>query len=159
MRPLLASAIVGFLATVSAIAIAFASDSDPVVGTWQLNASKSTFTAGPAPKSQTRTYTQSGSSITLVMKTVGADGKEATLQTTYQLDGKDYPVTGAPDYDSLTAKQVNPRTASFTLKRAGKAVGTTTRTVSKDGKHLTTKTSATSAKGEKSESLMVFDKQ
>ena len=159
MRPLHARAIVGFVATVGAIAIAFAGDSDPVVGTWQLNVAKSTFTAGPTPKSQTRTYTQSGSSISVVIKTVGADGKESTLQATYQLDGKDYPVTGAPDYDSLSAKQVNPRTASFTLKRAGTAVGTTTRTVSKDGKHLTSKSSATSAKGEKSESVMVFDKQ
>ena len=159
MKSLHARAIVGFVATVGAIALAFAADSDPVVGTWQLNVPKSTFSAGSAPKSQTRTYTQSGSSITLVMKTVGADGKEATVQTTYQLDGKEYPVTGASDYDSLTAKQVNPRTASFTLKRAGKAVGTTTRTVSKDGNHLTSKSSATSAKGEKSESVMVFDRK
>jgi hypothetical protein len=130
-----------------------------VVGTWQLNVSKSTFTAGSAPKSQTRTYTQSGSSITLVMKTVGADGKESTLNTTYQLNGKNYPVTGSPDYDSLSAKQVNPHTASFTLKRAGKAVGRTSRTVSHDGKQMTSKSSATSAKGEQSESIMVFDRQ
>ena len=159
MRPLHARAIVGFVATVAAIAIAFAAGSDPVVGTWQLNVAKSTFSGGPAPKSQTRTYTQSGSSITLVMKTVGADGKESTLRTTYQLDGKNYPVTGAPDYDSLSAKQLNPQTASFTLKRAGKAVGRTSRTVSHDGKQMTSKISATSAKGEKSESVMVFDRQ
>ena len=159
MKSLHVRAIVGFVATVGAMALAFAADSDPVVGTWQLNVAKSSFSAGSAPKSQTRTYTQSGSSITLVMKTVGADGKEATVQTTYQLDGKEYPVTGASDYDSLTAKQVNPRTASFTLKRAGKAVGTTTRTVSKDGNHLTSKSSATSAKGEKTDSVMVFDRQ
>jgi hypothetical protein len=159
MRPLFASAIAGFVATVGVIAIAFATDSDPVVGTWQLNVAKSTFTAGPAPKSQTRTYTQSGPSITLVMKTMTADGKEATQHTTYQLDGKDYPVTGAPDYDSLAAKQVNPRTASFTLKKAGAPVGTTTRTLSKDGQHMTSKVSVTSVKGEKFESVMVFDRQ
>jgi len=159
MRPLHARAIVGFVATVGAIAIAFAADSDPVVGTWQLNVAKSTFTAGAALKSQTRTYTQSGSSITLVMKTVGADGKESTLKTTYQLDGKNYPVTGAPDYDSLSAKQINPHTASFTLKRAGKAVGRTSRTVSHDGKQMTSKLSMTSAKGEMTESVLVFDRQ
>ena len=159
MRPLRVRAIVGFVATVGAIAIAFASDSDPVVGTWQLNVSKSTLTPGPAPKSQTRTYTQSGSSITLVMKTVGADGKESTLRTTYQLSGKDYPVAGSPDYDSLSAKQLNPHTATFTLKKAGKAVGRSSRTVSHDGQHMTSKTSATSAKGERSESVMEFDKR
>ena len=159
MRPLHARAIVGFVAIVGAIATAFAADSDPVVGTWHLNVSKSTFTAGPAPKSQTRTYTQSGSSITLVMKTVGADGKESTLKTTYQLDGKNYPVTGAPDYDSLSAKQLNPHTASFTLKKAGKAVGRTSRTVSHDGKQMTSKLSLTSPKGEVTESVLVFDRQ
>jgi len=159
MRPLLRLAIVGFIATVGALAIAVASEADPVVGTWQLDAAKSTFTNSPAAKSQTRTYSQSGGSITLVMKTVGADGKESTVQTTYQLDGKDYPVTGAQDYDSLSGKQVNPRTASFTLKKGGKAVATTTRTVSKDGKHLTSKMSSTTATGEKSESVMQFDKQ
>jgi hypothetical protein len=93
------------------------------------------------------------------MKTVGADGKESTTQTTYQLDGKDYPITGASDYDSLTAKQVNPRTATFTLKKGGQAVGSTNRTISKDGKILTSKTRVTTAKGDKSESVMVFDKQ
>jgi len=159
MRPLHARAIVGFVASVGAIASAYAADSDPVVGTWRLNVAKSTFAAGSALKSQTRTYTQSGPSITLVMKTVAADGKESTLKTTYQLDGKNHPVTGAPDYDSLSGKQLNPHTASFTLMREGKAVGRTSRTVSHDGKQMTSKFSATSAKGERSESVMVFDRQ
>ena len=157
MRERLGSALLAVVATRASVAIAAASDL--VVGTWQLNTSKSTFTAGAGPKSQTRTYSQTGPSITLVMKTVGADGNEATTQTTYQLDGKDYPVTGTPDYDSLSAKQVNARTATFILKKGGKAVGSTTRTVSQDGKALTAKSNITTAKGTKSESVMVFDKQ
>ena len=159
MRTLLIAAALAAVAVMGSVTTALAADSDPVVGTWQLNAAKSTWTSGPAVKSQTRTYSQSGPSITLVMKTVGPDGKESTSQTTYQLDGKDYPVSGSADYDSLTAKQVNPRTATFTLKKGGKAVGTTTRTVSKDGKTLTAKSSVTTAKGEKAESVTVFDKQ
>ena len=159
MKTRLLRPLVAFAVMVSVTAISLAAGSDPVVGTWQLNLSKSTFAAGTAPKSQTRTYSQSGPSITLVMKTVGADGKESTTQTTYQLDGKDYPITGASDYDSLTAKQVNPRSATFTLKKGGQAVGSTNRTISKDGKILTSKTRVTTAKGDKSESVMVFDKQ
>jgi hypothetical protein len=157
MKTLFLAAFAAVLATIGTGALA--ADPDPIVGTWQLNAAHSTFTSGPALKSQTRTYTQSGGGIALVMKTVTADGQEATTQTTYQLDGKDYPVTGTPDYDTLSAKQVNARTASFTLKKGGKAVGTTTRTVSKDGKLLTSKTKLTTAKGDKSESVMVFDRQ
>jgi hypothetical protein len=158
MRTLLLRTVL-VIASVWGATIAAAAAPDPVVGTWQLNPSKSTFTAGPAFKSQTRTYTQSGPTITLVMKTVTADGKEVTSETTYQLDGKDYPVKGTADYDSLSAHQVDSNTANFTLKKGGKAAGTTTRTVSKDGKTLTTKTKLTTAKGEKSESSMVFDKQ
>jgi hypothetical protein len=159
MRKLLVHAVLAIVATAGGgIAFAAAPVPDPVVGTWQLEVPKSTFTSGPALKSQTRTYSQSGPSITLVMKTVGADGKEVTSQTTYQLDGKEFPVKGNPDYDSLSGKQVDSNTAKFKLKKAGKAVGTTSRTVSKDGKTMTSKSNITTADGEKSQSVMVFDK-
>jgi hypothetical protein len=147
------------VASISGVAIAEAAAPDPVIGTWQLNLSKSTFTPGPAPKTVTRTYSQSGQSITLVIKTVGADGKETTTQATYQLDGKDYPVTGTPDVDSLSGTRVDSNTVKFTQKKAGKAVSTGTRTVSKDGKTLTFKAKGTTAKGEKFENVGVFDKQ
>jgi hypothetical protein len=147
------------VAAACGIAIAAAPASDPVVGTWKLNASKSTYTTGPALKEQTRTYSQSGNTISLVMKSVGADGAEVNSKSTYQLDQKDYPVMGSPDYDSLSAQQVDSNTAKFTLKKGGKAVGSTSRTVSKDGKTLTSKMKMTNAKGEQSESTLVFDKQ
>lgn len=159
MSKLLISAVLTFVAAVSGVAIAAAPTSDPVIGTWKLNAGKSTFTAGPAIQDQTRTYSQSGPNITLVMKSVGADGSEVTARTTYQLDNKDYPVMGGADFDSLAAQQVDANTAKFTMKRAGKAVGTTTRTVSKDGKTLTSKMKVTTAKGEQTENTLVFDKQ
>jgi hypothetical protein len=159
MRKLLISAVLAFTTVVSGFAIAAAPATDPVTGTWELDGSRSTFASGPALKSQTRTYSQSGQTITLVMKTVAADGTEVTTETTYQLDGKDYPVTGTTDYDSLSAHQVDSHTAKFTLKKGGKAVGTTTRMVSKDGKTLTSKMKMTTAKGEESENVLVFDKQ
>jgi hypothetical protein len=158
MSKLLAT-VLAFVATIGGVAIAAAPSADPVVGTWKLNAEKSAFTGGPAIKSQTRTYSQSGPSITLVIESVNADGKEMTSRTTYQLDNKDYPVMGNPDFDSLSAQQVDANTAQFTLKRAGKAVGTTRRTVSKDGKTLTSKMKLTTAKGEQTENTLVFDKQ
>lgn len=159
MRKLLLSAALAVVAAASGLALAGAPASDPVVGTWKLNVSKSTFMAGPALKTQTRTYSQAGPSITLVMKSVGADGSEATSRTTYQLDGKDYPVMGNADFDSLSAQQVDSNTAMFTLKKGGKKVGATSRMVSKDGKTLTTSMKLTTAKGDASESELVFDKQ
>ncbi len=159
MTRILTSIFLGTLITIGSAAVAADNSADPVVGTWNLNVAKSTFSAGPALKSQTRIYSQSTQGITLNMKTVGADGMETTTQTTYHLDGKEYPVTGSADYDSLSAKQINRNTAEFKLSKAGKVVGTTRRTVSKDGKTLTATSKATNAKGEKIEDRTVFDKQ
>jgi hypothetical protein len=159
MTKILTAIFLGTLITIGSAAIAAGTGADPVVGTWKLNAAKSTFSAGPALKSQTRIYSQSAQGITLNMKTVGADGKEINSQTTYQLDGKDYPVTGVAAYDSLSGKQVDGNTAEFILKMAGKAVGKTRRTVSKDGKTLTSTLKMTNEKGEKTENVTMFDKQ
>src|SRR6266404_1942536 len=158
MRKLLVLAVLAIVSATSGVAIAEAAAPDPVIGTWQLNVSKSTVTPGPACKSQVRTYSQSGQSIAVVIKTVHADGKEMTRQTTYQQDGKDYPYTGNPDVDSISVKQVDSNTAKYILKKAGKAVETGSRTVSKDGKTLTLKAKGTTAKGEKYENVLVFDK-
>jgi|SRR6185437_3977293 len=159
MKTLFTCAVLTIIASFSAAGIATAADTDPVVGTWQLDASRSTFKTGPAIKSQTRTYSQSGNHLTLEMKTLTADGKESTTHTSYQLDGKSYPVTGTPDYDSLTGKKIDNNTTEFTLMKGGKAVGTTNRTVSKDGKTLTTHAKITGANGQKSEFILIFTRQ
>jgi hypothetical protein len=159
MNRLLTSAAVTLVAAIAFSAVTFGADADPAMGTWQLNLSKSTFTAGPATKSQTRIYSRSDQTITLVMKVVAADGTQSTVQTTYQLDGKDYPVSGTADYDSLAGKQIDANSAHFVLKKGGKVIGTTNRKVSKDGKTLTAKTKETTANGQLSESTAVFDKQ
>ncbi len=156
MNSMLSSVFLGTLLTVASAAIAAGSATDPVVGTWTLDVAKSKFSEGHALKSQTRMYSQSADGITLNMKTVGADGKETTTQTTYHLDGKDYPITGSPQYDTLSAKQINHNTASFTLKKGGKTVGTTRRTVSKDGKTLT---ATDKMAGSTAVDTEVFDKQ
>ncbi len=158
MRPLLVCTLAALIGVVGA-QMAAAADADPVVGTWKLNPGKSTFKAGPAITSQTRTYSQSGDEITLDMKSVSSEGKEISSHTTYHLDGKSYPVTGSPDYDSLTGKRLNSHTAQFTLKKGSKVVGHTRRTVSKDGKKLTSTSHQTLASGDKSDNVLVFDKQ
>jgi hypothetical protein len=141
------------------ISVGAAAGTDPAVGTWQLNVAKSSFTPGPALKSQTRTYAQSGQGISLVAKSVSADGKESTTRMTYQYDGKDYPVTGDPDYDGIAVKQIDANTAEAVLKKGGKTVGKTVRKVSQDGKTLTLNSSLTAASGQKIESVLVLDKQ
>lgn len=132
---------------------------DPVIGTWTLNLAKSKFTPGPAPKSQTRTYAQTADGVLLTYNAVAADGSAISGQSTFKYDGKDYAITGSPDYDTLSLKRLNGSSVKATMKLAGKVVGTTLRSVSGHGKILTLKTKAKSAKGVSYEAVAVYDKQ
>ena len=156
MKPVFGTLALGALLAISSAVIA-ADAPDPVIGTWKLNTAKST--GATLPRSETRTYAASAGGIALTWKRVGADGKETSVETTFKYDGKDYPVTGSPDFDALSAKRVDANTIDSTQKRMGKAVGTTKRTVSKDGKTLTLVSKLTNAKGEVVNTTLVYDRQ
>ena len=87
--------------------VAAASAPDPAIGTWTLNVTKSKFDPGPVPKSQTRTYSETADGITLSMEGVAADGSPTSLHATYKTDGKDYPITGSANYDTLSVRRIN----------------------------------------------------
>jgi hypothetical protein len=156
MKPVLGTLALGALLAITSAVIA-ADAPDPVIGTWKLNTAKST--GATLPKSETRTYAASADGIALTYKRVGADGKESSVETTFKYDGKDYPVTGSADFDALSAKRVDANTIDSTQKRMGKPVGTTKRTVSKDGKTLTLVSKLTNAKGEVVNTTLVYDRQ
>jgi len=136
-----------------------ASAANPVVGTWQLNLTKSKFSPGPAPKSETRTYTESADGINMTWTSVAADGKSVNVKSTFKTDGKDYPVTGSSNFDTLTLKQVDSHTVHSVQKKGGKVVGETTRTVSKDGRVLTLASKGTSADGVAYDNVLVYDRK
>src|SRR5471030_1629731 len=102
MNRFISSLFLGSLILIGGAAIA-AMAADPVIGTWKLNVAKSTVAGAPATGSETRTYAQGAQGITVDINTVGADGKATASKTTYHLDGKDYPVTGNANFDSLSA--------------------------------------------------------
>src|SRR5580704_14047377 len=132
---------------------------DSAVGTWKLNLAKSTFSPGPAPKSQTRIYTESAQGMTVIVKTTGADGKDSTTNLTYKEDGKSYPASGSPDFDMVSISRVDAWTVHSTQTKAGTTTGNAVRTVSKDGKTLTFAQKGTHAGGGKFDDVSVYDRQ
>jgi len=157
MKTLLGTLALGALLALSSVAIA-ADAPESVVGTWKLNTAKSTGNV-PMPKSETRTYAAAPGGVALTWTRVGADGKESTVKTTFKYDGKDYPVTGSPDFDALSAKRIDANTIESVQKRSGKEVGTTKRAVSADGKTLTLTSKITTADGKDATTTMVYDRQ
>lgn len=149
-------AAIALLSTLFLGATALAADA--VVGTWKLNVAKSKF-SGTAPKSATRVYSESADGTTLDQKIVSADGKEISMHVTIKDDGKDYPVTGNPDGDSVARKVIDAHTSDFTIKKGSKVVGTVHRVLSADGKTLTVSNKGTHADGKAYDDTLVFDKQ
>jgi hypothetical protein len=128
-------------------------------GTWELNVAKSKFEPGPPLKSQTRIIKTEGDMQTQTIDTVAADGKRTSTHSAYRLDGKDYPITGSAEFDSLAMKQVDESTVGGTLKRGGKEAATTSRTLSKDKKAFTVKTEGMNRAGKAMHNVLVFDRQ
>ena len=132
---------------------------DPVIGTWKLNLAKSKSSPGPPVQSLTQTFEAVGQGVKVTAKGTDAEGKPIDTQFTANYDGKDYPITGSPIWDAVTVKRINAYKVEYTLKKAGKVVSTGTRVVSKDGKTLTLTAKGTNAKGEKTSSTAVYEKQ
>lgn len=149
-------AVLAFAADVTVLA---ADKADAVVGSWTLNLAKSKFTPGPAPKSMTRVYKETADGTSMTVTGVAADGSALNYQSTFKYDGKDYAASGSPLFDTLSLKRVNGTTVKSELKKGGKVVGSSTRSLSAHGKVLTLETKLTDSKGVLHDDIQVFDRQ
>ena len=149
----LASTLVAFAST------AFAQMPKGMAGTWKLNAAKSTFSPGPAPKSMTIVYTPADDMLTIAVDVEPATGAPQKWAMTAAYDGKDHPVTGNPDADTISMKRINDTTGESTFKKSGKVMAVNTRVLSADGKTLTITTKGTTSDGKPRHDVGVYDKQ
>jgi hypothetical protein len=131
---------------------------DPAVGRWKLNLAKSKYAAGPVPTNLTVVIEAAGQGVKVTAKSVGGNGKVIETQYTAYVDGNDYPVSGSPDYDTVSLKR-NGMIVDGTRKKAGKVVQTYQRVVSDDRKTMTVATTGVNALGQKLSSFAVFDRQ
>ena len=132
------------------------------VGTWKLNLEKSKYPAGMAPKSLTRTVAVDGDSVKYSFDGQGPDGAALSYSFTVKYDGKEYDVTGSGmpfGADHISIKKLNSHQFSAVLKKGDKVIGSSTSTVSHDGKTTTLNSKGTDAKGNPVKSTSIFDKQ
>ena len=138
-------------------AVAFA---DNNVGTWKLNLAKSSFSPGPAPKSQTLKIEAWGDDgLKYSADGVGPDGKPTHAEFQAKFDGKDAAFKGNPDADTLAYKRVDANTLEATTKMKGKTTLTAKVVVSKDGKTRTVTQTGTDAQGRTTKNVLVYEKQ
>jgi len=133
--------------------------SNPRSGTWKLNVEKSKYDPGPAPQSNTMKIEASGEGEKATTEGVNAAGTATMTQYTAQYDGKDSPMTGSQNADTVSLKRIDARTMERTDKKGEKVVATSTRVVSEDGKTMTVTTTGTNAQGQAMNNVTVWEKQ
>lgn len=154
MRNVLARTIIGIAVTAF---VALAADSS--LGTWKLNMEKSKFSPSTPVKSLTTTREASDGGIKVT--TTGEQAGGTAIHSSYvaKYDGSESPVTGAP-YDTISIKQVNANTSTYSAKKKdGKYSITGRSVVSKDGKTMTNTIKGTNADGAAYTATMVWEKQ
>jgi hypothetical protein len=146
------------IAVLALTAVVIAADNN--VGTWKLNLTKSKFSPGPAPTSQTLKIEAWGEDgVKYVADGVGADGKPTHSEFAAKYDGKDYPFTGNPDADMISYKRIDANTVEASTKWRGKGTITTKVVVSADGKTRTVTQAGMNAQGQPVNVTSVYDKQ
>lgn len=152
----LVSLVVGVVALSS---FAVEAQRDSLLGTWVLNVAKSSYSPGPAPKEQVSVYEAAGQGLKVTVTSTSADGKKTSYSYIANLDGKDAPVTGNPEWDTVAVKRIDESTLEFTRKKTGKVVQTATLVLSKDGKSRTVTTTGVNAKGQKIKNVAVYERK
>ena len=128
-------------------------------GTWKLNVAKSRLGPGPAPRSITSTIEAVGESTRMTGVRIDADGIRTEAKFTARMDGKDYPIKGSANADTVSLKRVDDRTVERTDRRAGKVVETSITVYSADGRTSTTTGKGRCSKGEEFEYVAVNEKE
>ena len=136
-----------------------AAPADEHSGTWKMNPAKSNYSPGPAPKSITVKIVSDADNMKLTSDGIDAAGKPTHVEYTAKFDGKDYPITGIPNADTIALERLDASTIRSTTKKGDQVVMTVTSVISKDGKTRTATFKGKNAEGLDVNNVVVYDKQ
>jgi hypothetical protein len=111
---------------------------NPFVGTWILNATKSRFEPGPPMKAEKLIVGKTGAKgrWKVTDDEVFGDGTSDHLEWSTSLNGASETVTGGSDTDSVTERLSTPTTYKAVFKKSGRPVTWETAWISANGKTM-----------------------
>jgi hypothetical protein len=136
--------------------IAFA-QTDPFLGTWQLNLARSKYSPGPLPKSNSVNVQGERQGLKITVTGVNAEGNPINNTFTAVFDGMPHPDSN-PNLDAEAWARVDAYTLIMSGTKAGKLVRTDTVVVSPDGETVTATSILINANGRQI-NISVYDKQ
>jgi hypothetical protein len=162
MRNSLTISMLAAAALVIVSATAQGQATDPWIGVWKTNLTKSTFSPGPIPKTPATVTIESasGGGIKLITDGTNAQGQPTHTEVIGVFDGKDNPVKGAPVPTATNAfKRIDARTVETQSKVDGKPTVTTRAVVSADGKIMTATQTGQNVQGQAIMNVIVLERQ
>lgn len=151
--------LLGSVIVLGLLAVTGQAQQDPQLGVWVLDTARSTYSPGPAPRSQTVVYTQIGRGVRVTGSGLSGVGKPINTEFSYSFDGREHPARGFADWNSIKARQVNANTIEYTRFLKGEEVQTVTRTISADGKTATVRVTGEDAQGNRVENNIIYVKK
>ena len=136
---------------------AFAADN--WVGTWKLNAGKSSFGSASLNRTETLKFEDTAAGIKLTSAGTDPQGKAMQGEYTSKFDGKDVAWTGNPYADMACPKRLDDNSYENVWKKSAKATMTAKVVVSADGKSLTVTQTPSGATDKNAASVAVYDRQ
>src|SRR5688572_6514579 len=128
-------------------------------GTWALNVTKSTYRPGPGPQSAVLNVEYEGATRHSSLATVANDGEMVTSEYVATEDGKDYPIKGSPNADTISLRRVAPGTIERIDKRRGQVVMILTLRLSQDGRTMNITQQGVTASGDMVSNTMVYERR
>lgn len=159
MRTKMFAALAATLLLVALVLNVSAAPADEHSGTWKMNPAKSNYSPGPAPKSITVKIASDADNMKLTSDGIDAAGKPTHVEYTAKYDGKDYPITGIANADTVALERLDASTIRSTTKKGDQVVMTVTSVISKDGKTRTATFKGKNAEGLDVNNVVVYDKQ
>ena len=154
--------LLGLLLSTGTLAQSSSAESNPLLGTWTLNAAKSSIDYAQLPQDERRTY-QAAPDNRMVFGVEGHDGagKPYAYGSTAAIDGRDYPMPGTGTRnggDAVSWLLVDPRTVHAVVKKLGAVVNRVELSVSTDGAVLTITENGTSPNGIPTHGVRLYDR-
>ncbi len=150
---LLAGALAGVLAGQS---------SSPWFGTWKLDVEKSKFRPGRAPLSIVTIIEPSDGGLRYRSDAMSTRGGMTHIEWSANFDGRDNPVRGDPDADTIALKRIDAHSYEVVMKKDGKVTATIRNVISRDGKVRTAtalEKNVQLTEGSNIKEVVVFDRQ
>ena len=147
------------IAALLAFSTAVVAQDDPIMGTWKVNTAKTKLPSGESAAALTRVHEPIPNGIKITRPLRDASGNPTRGTWTLYFDGKDYPVHGDANLDTLALKRIDRYTMEAVAKKDGQIHNRMRWDVTKDGKNLTWTSIRVLPPDRAGTTVRVYDKQ